>query len=171
MLDLSVNVSPVQLRHPQLIAEMGDILQKTGFPPEHLVLEITERGLVDTTEATDRTIQALLARGIRLAIDDFGSYQAGLGYIRRWPITIVKLDRSLVGELGENDRSREVVRAVISLAKALGMTVIGEGIEAAEQVTTLRELGCDRGQGYYFSPPLPPAEMGAFLQVETPLPV
>jgi len=82
-LDLSVNVSPVQLRHPDLVAEVEGILRETGFPPDHLVLEITERGLVDTTEAIDHTIQALLARGIRLAIDDFGSYQAGLGYIRR----------------------------------------------------------------------------------------
>ena len=171
MLDLSVNVSPVQLRHPELVAEVEGILSKTGFPPDYLVLEITERGLVDTTESTDRTIQALLARGIRLAIDDFGSYQAGLGYIRRWPINVVKLDRLLVGELDTNDRSRAVVRAVISLAKALDMTVIGEGIETAEQLTTLLELGCDRGQGFYFSPPLPAEELPAFLRNGTPLAV
>ena len=162
-LDLSVNVSPVQLRHPDLVAEVEGILRETGFPPDHLVLEITERGLVDTTEAIDHTIQALLARGIQLAIDDFGSYQAGLGYIRRWPVNIVKLDRTLVGELGRNDRSRAVVAAVVSLAKTLEMTVTGEGIESAEQLAMLRELGCDSGQGYYFSPPLPPDELAEFL--------
>lgn len=165
--ELSVNVSPVQLRHSELVSDIERILRDTGFPPDHLVLEITEQGLVDTTEATDRAVEALLALGMRLAIDDFGSYRAGLGYIRRWPINILKLDRTLVAELGKNERSRAVGGAVIALAQTLGMTVTGEGIETADQLATLRELKCDSGQGYYFSPALPPDELATLLEHAT----
>ncbi len=164
MLELSVNVSPVQIRHPDLVGQVKGVLRETGFPPERLVLEITERGLVDATEATDRTVEALIALGVQLAIDDFGAYQAGLGYLRRWPMHILKLDQTLVNDLGQNERSRAIVAAVVALAKTLGMTVTGEGIETAEQLAKLRELGCDWGQGYTLAPPLPAEELVAFLE-------
>ncbi len=164
MLQLSVNVSPVQLHTPDLVRQVEDVLWETGFPPEQLTLEITEQGLIDAAVATDRTMEALLALGVRLAIDDFGAYQAGLGYLRRWPIDVLKLDRTLVHDLGHNERSRAIVAAVVALANRLGMTVVGEGIETAEQLAMLRELGCEWGQGYFFAPPLPPAQLVAFVE-------
>ena len=164
MLELSVNVSPVQLHDPDLVRHVEDVLRATGFPPEQLTLEITEQGLVDAAVGTDRTVDALLALGVRLAIDDFGAYQAGLGYLRRWPMHVLKLDQSLVHDLGQNERSRAIVAAVVGLAKTLGMTVIGEGIETAGQLAILREAGCDWGQGYFFAPPLPSDQLVALSE-------
>lgn len=168
MLALSVNVSPVQLHSPDLVRQIVDVLRETGFPAAQLTLEITEQELVDAAVATDRTVEALLALGVRLAIDDFGAYQAGLGYLRRWPIDCLKIDRTLVYDLGQNERSRAIVAAVVALAKTLGMTVIGEGIETAEQLAILRKLGCDWGQGYFFAPPLPSDQLVGFVERRSP---
>jgi diguanylate cyclase (GGDEF)-like protein/PAS domain S-box-containing protein len=163
-LDVYVNVSPVQFQRSPLIEEVQAILAETLFPPERLVLEITEQGLLEDTLATDRTVAALQALGVHLAIDDFGAYQAGLGYLRRWPIENLKLDRSLVSELDRNARGRAIVAAVVGLGEALEMRVIGEGVETAEQLACLRELGCNGGQGFVLAPPLPPDELVAFVE-------
>ncbi|HEV2067537.1 MAG TPA: EAL domain-containing protein, partial [Thermomicrobiales bacterium] len=168
-LDLSVNVSPLQMRDPEMVVQVARILDATGFPPQRLVLEITEQGLVDATEATDRAVEALVGLGVRLAIDDFGAYQAGLGYLRRWPMGPLKLDRMLVGELEHNARSRAIVAAVVTLAATLGMTVIGEGIETAGQLATLRELGCNWGQGFALAVPQSAEELRPLLLRQTPI--
>ncbi len=168
-LELSVNVSPVQVRHPGLVGQVDRVLRETGLPPERLTLEITERGLVEDTEATDRTVEALKALGVRLAIDDFGAYQAGLGYLRQWPMDMLKLDQTLIADIDRDERGRAIVAAVVGLALALGMEVTGEGIETAEQLAWLRELGCTYGQGYLFAPALPPEELAAFLAQGRPV--
>jgi len=170
MLDMCVNISLVQVQHPDLVRQVERVLHETGFPPGQLLLEITEQGLVEDTEATDCTIEALKALGVRLAIDDFGAYQAGLGYLRRWPMDVLKLDRRLVADLDRDERSRAIVAAVVGLAQSLGMKVTGEGIETAEQLAKLRELGCDQGQGFIFVPPLPPDELVIFLERGKALP-
>jgi EAL domain-containing protein (putative c-di-GMP-specific phosphodiesterase class I) len=164
MLELCVNVSPLQARSPDLVGLVKGILRETGFPPGRLTLEITEQGLVENTEATDRTVKALKAFGVQLAIDDFGAYQAGLGYLRRWPMDMLKLDQTLVADLDRDERGRAIVAAVVGLAQSLGMGVTAEGIETAEQLARLRELGCNWGQGYFFTPPLSPDELVAFLR-------
>lgn len=164
MLEMCVNVSPGQVHHPDLVGQVRTILHETGFPPERLTLEITERGLVEDAEATDRTVAALQALGVHLAIDDFGAYQAGIGYLRRWPMDKLKVDQTLVADLDRDERCRAIVAAVVGLAHLLGMGVTGEGIETAEQVTRLREMGCNFGQGYFFAPPLPPDELVALLE-------
>lgn len=164
LLGLCVNVSPLQVRHPDLVGQVVGILRETGFPPEHLTLEITERGLIEDTEATDRVVRALKALGVQLAIDDFGSHQAGLGYLRRWPMDMIKLDQTLVADLDGDERSRAVVTAVVALAQALGMEVTGEGIETAAQLAQLRGLGCTWGQGYFFAPAMPADELVVFLE-------
>ena len=163
ILELSVNVSPVQVRHPGLVEQVDRVLRETGYPPERLILEITEQGLVEDTEATDRTVEELKSLGVQLAIDDFGAYQAGLGYLRRWPMDLLKLDRTLVTDIGRDERSRAIVAAVVGLGQALGMEVMGEGIETAEQLALLQELGCTWGQGHLFAPALPDGELVAFL--------
>jgi diguanylate cyclase (GGDEF)-like protein/PAS domain S-box-containing protein len=165
-INLYVNVSPLQFRDPAFIEQVERVLRETGFPPERLVLEITEQGLLEDTAATERTITQLQGLGVQLAIDDFGAYQAGLGYLRRWPIENLKLDRSLVAELDRNERSRAIVAAVLGLGESLGMKVIAEGIETAGQLAALRQLGCTAGQGYAFAPPLPPDALAAFITSE-----
>jgi diguanylate cyclase (GGDEF)-like protein len=164
MLELSVNVSPIQVHHPDLVEQVRQVLGETGLAPECLVLEITERGLVDATGVTDRTVAGLVELGARLGIDDYGAYQAGLGYLRRWPMNVIKLDRMLVTELNRNERSRAIVAAVSALATSLGMRVIGEGIESVEQLTKVRELGCAWGQGFLFAPPQSPQALAADLE-------
>lgn len=164
LLGLCVNVSPVQVRHPYLVGQAEKILRETGFPPQCLTLEITERGLVEDTEVTDRTVGALKALGLQLAIDDFGSYHAGLGYLRRWPMDMIKLDGSLVADLDRDERNRAIVAAVVDLARTLEMEVTGEGIETVGQLAHLRAIGCHWGQGYYFARPLPPEEFVLLLQ-------
>ena len=167
MLGLCVNVSPVQIRHPSLVMQVEHILHETGFPPGHLTLEVTEQGWVEDTEATDRTVTALKALGVKLAIDDFGSHHAGLGYLRRWPMDMIKVDRSLVFDLDRNERSRTILAAVVRLAQELGMEVTAEGIETRDQLARLQELRCHYGQGFTFAPPLPPNEMAALIEQDT----
>lgn len=130
-------------------------------------MEITEQGLVEDTEATDHAVAALKVLGVRLAIDDFGAYQAGLGYLLRWPMDMLKLDRTLVGNLDRDERRGAIVTAVVAMAQTLGMEVTAEGIETVEQLARLREVGCNWGQGYLFTPPLPPDELATFLQEGT----
>lgn len=161
---LSVNISPLQVRQPDLVGLVKRILHRTRLRPGRLILEITEQGLIENTEATDRTVKALRALGAQLAIDDFGAYQAGLGYLRHWPIDMLKLDRALVTELGRDERCWAIVAAVAGLSRTLGMVVTGEGIETPEQLEQLRKLGCNWGQGYFFTPALPPDEFVTFLK-------
>ncbi len=167
LLRLCVNVSPLQVRNPDLVGQVADTLRKTGYPPDHLTLEITERGLIEDTLASDETVAALKELGVHLAIDDFGSYQAGLGYLRRWPMDMIKLDRTLVADLDRDVRSRAVVTAVVVLAQTLGMEVIGEGIETVEQLALLRGLGCTWGQGHFFAPAMPAEELVVLLEQGT----
>jgi len=111
-LDLNVNVSPIQIRNPEPVGQVARILGATGFPPQRLVLEIAEQGLIDASEATNRTVSALRALGVRLAIDDFGTQVTSLGYPLRSPMHLIKLDRTLVSELDHAPRSRAIVAAV-----------------------------------------------------------
>jgi len=164
MLEMCVNVSPAQVRHPDLVGQVELILRETGLPPERLALEITEKGLVEDTDAADRAVGGLKTLGVNLAIDDFGAYHAGLGYLRRWPMDLLKLDRTLVADLERNERSRAIVAAVMGLAQTLDMKVVAEGVETKEQLARVRELGCTVGQGYYFARPLPPEELVVFLK-------
>jgi diguanylate cyclase (GGDEF)-like protein/PAS domain S-box-containing protein len=165
-LGMCVNISPVQIRHTEFVGQVEHVLHETGFPPDQLTLEITEQGLIDDTPAIDRTMAGLKALGVKRAIDDFGAHQAGIGYLRRWPMDMLKLDQSLVHTLEQDERSLAIVTAAVGLAQTLGMVVIGEGIETAEQVAQLRELGCACGQGYLFASPKPPEELVTVFEQE-----
>lgn len=166
--NIAVNLSPVQLEREDFLCRMDEIFQRTGVNPANIEFEITESALLRHTETVDDTLEALRQRGIRLAIDDFGTGYSSLSYLNTLPVQVLKIDRSFVSALIENDQTNnntsEIVRATIALAHNLGMSVVAEGIETAQQLALLQSFHCDFGQGYYFARPLPPADATALLQ-------
>jgi diguanylate cyclase (GGDEF)-like protein len=162
-LGVSVNVSGRQLRHPELVKDVGRVLQETGLEPGSLGLEITESVLVEDELSTLATLRELKCLGIKLMIDDFGTGYSSLSYLKRLPADFLKIDRSFIERLGEDPKDEGIVSAVIELARVLGMEAIAEGVENAEQAAHLRELGCHFAQGNLFSKPLPAEGVGALL--------
>ena len=162
-LSVSVNLSARQFQHPDLVAEVGAALASSGLDPSRLVLEITESVLMQTTTATIGKLADLRRIGVRLAIDDFGTGYSSLGYLERFPVDILKIDKTFIDGIGERGNRPVLARAIVQLGRALGLLVIAEGIERAEQATALRRLGCTRGQGYLFARPLPADEVEPLL--------
>ncbi|AGL18701.1 bifunctional diguanylate cyclase/phosphodiesterase [Actinoplanes sp. N902-109] len=164
---VSVNVSPRQLREPDFAAQVFAALSDSGLPPSSLILEITEGVLVASgavTEQAIRHLSTLRARGVKVAVDDFGTGYSSLAYLRDLPIDHVKIDKSFMPVPGTADQAaRTMVKAIIDLAAGLELGTIAEGVETAEQVRLLRELGCDRAQGFYFARPLPAEEVAPLL--------
>lgn len=155
---VAVNLSARQIHQGNLPALMQDILQHSHLDPENLKLELTETFLIHETEETIQTLRELKAMGIHLYIDDFGAGYASLRYLKSFPIDGIKLDQSLIQNLPHSANDAAIVMAVISLAKALGLQVIAEGVESQQQVDFLEEYGCDAMQGYWIAPPLPANE-------------
>ena len=155
---VAVNLSARQIHQGNLPALMQDILKHSHLDPEHLKLELTETFLIHETEETIQTLRELKAMGIHLYIDDFGAGYASLRYLKSFPIDGIKLDQSLIQNLPHSTNDAAIVMAVISLAKAIGLQVIAEGVESQEQVDFLEEYGCDAMQGYWIAPPLPANE-------------
>ena len=155
---VAVNLSARQIHQGNLPALMQDILKHSHLDPEHLKLELTETFLIHETEETIQTLRELKAMGIHLYIDDFGAGYASLRYLKSFPIDGIKLDQSLIQNLPHSTNDAAIILAVISLAKALGLQVIAEGVESQEQVDFLEEYGCDAMQGYWIAPPLPANE-------------
>ena len=156
---LSVNLSARELGEPGLITTVRAALAETGIDPARLCLEITETVLMDDVDSSIHALHALKALGVRLAIDDFGTGYSSLSYLRRFPVDVVKLDRSFVSGLGTDPAATAIVAAAVNLSHALGLSVVAEGVETPEQLVVLRALRCDRGQGYHWSRPLPPAQL------------
>jgi diguanylate cyclase (GGDEF)-like protein/PAS domain S-box-containing protein len=161
---VSVNLSPRQFKHPQLLDDIKCALENTGFAPHCLKLEITESVGLDNTEATVNTLKGLKSAGIHIAIDDFGTGYSALSYLKHYPIDSLKLDRSFVSGLGNNLEDTAIIHAVMAFARILNLKVIAEGIETAEQLAQLRAFGCSWGQGYFFAKPLPPADAQQLLE-------
>jgi EAL domain-containing protein (putative c-di-GMP-specific phosphodiesterase class I) len=139
------------------------VLRRTGFDGSCLDLDITETVYVRTLEGNTAALDRLGAIGVKISIDDFGVGYSSLSYLKRLPADALKIDRTFVRGLGKDVEGAAIVRMVIDLAHTLGMEVIAEGVEAWAQAALLKELGCDMGQGFYFSRPLPPEEVPAFL--------
>lgn len=152
---ISVNLSARQFAQPDLVEQVQQALQGSGLPAAHLRLEITESAVMANAESAVRTLQALKELDVSLAIDDFGTGYSSLSYLHRFPVDTLKIDRSFVGALGKDKHATVIVSAVVALAHTLGLDVTAEGIETAEQLARLRAVGCDRAQGFYFSPPVP----------------
>ncbi len=164
-LTLSVNLSPRQFQKPFLVADIAAALHESGLPARCLKLEITEGVLMRDVEATIRTLWELKNLGLQIAIDDFGTGYSSLAYLKRLPLDVLKIDRSFVSGIGQNQEDTAIVRAIMALASALNLKVTGEGIETVEQAALLGEWGCDRGQGYLFSKPIDNQATSALLQV------
>jgi EAL domain-containing protein (putative c-di-GMP-specific phosphodiesterase class I) len=160
---ISVNLSPRQFLEPTLVEDIAMILRQTGLPADLLELEITEGAVMEDPNAARVTLQRLHDLGISLAIDDFGTGYSSLGYLKRFPVSVLKIDQSFVRGLGQDEQDSAIVRGVIALAQSLNLTVTAEGIETLEQLGQLRDLGCNHGQGYLLSRPLNPDALGKLL--------
>ena len=157
---INVNLSPRQLGTYELTDQVRTVLANTGIRRGSLCLDITESGLmVDTAEALAR-LTSLHALGVRLSIDDFGTGYSSLTYLKRFPVDSLKIDRTFVDGLGIEPEDTAIVAAVIGLAHSLGLVAVAEGVETVEQLSRLRTMGCDLGQGYYFGRPAPPETFG-----------
>ncbi len=162
-LRVAVNLSAVQFRNAGLVEQVAAILRETGLAAEWLELEVTEGALMEDSAATLETLRSLRALGLQLSLDDFGTGYSSLSYLQRLPLSNLKVDKSFVSGLPHDRANLAIVRAIVSLAKNLGFTVTAEGIETREQAMMLGDLASDMLQGYYFSKPVPPAEITALL--------
>jgi EAL domain-containing protein (putative c-di-GMP-specific phosphodiesterase class I) len=162
-LAVSVNLSPRQLHDAELVATAAYALADAGVRPDALTVEITENLLLKDTELAKSRLGALRALGVKVAVDDFGTGYSSLAYLDRYPVDILKIDRSFVEPLGVSPKSAALVRSIIELASALEIEPIAEGVEDARQRETLRSLGCRRAQGFFFSRPVPADELSALL--------
>lgn len=160
---ISVNLSPRQLAQPDIVSTVYDALEESGLPGESLWLELTETAVMGAGPEISARLTELKALGVRLAIDDFGAGYTSLSHLRRFPIDVLKLDKAFVQGLGREKRDASIAEAVISLARALGMTTVAEGIETAEQLAVLEELGCDLGQGWLFARAQPAGDAAALM--------
>ena len=158
-LRISVNISGRHLEDPALPLAVEQALQRSGLKPEKLRLELTETALAGDVNASSDALQRVRALGVSLAIDDFGTGYSSFGQLADLPFDVLKIDRSMVMRLDNQATGRNVVPGIISMAHQLGLRVVAEGIETAEQRDALRELSCDYGQGYLFSKPIPGEEM------------
>ncbi|HSK82886.1 MAG TPA: PAS domain S-box protein [Rubrobacter sp.] len=165
-LNLSVNLSAVQLRSAALVCTVEETLRKTGLDPSRLSLDVTETAYIRVLEGNASSLDRLKKLGVSISIDDFGAGYSSLSYLKRLPADILKIDKSFVKGLGNDLEDTAIVRAVIDLSHTLGIKVVAEGVEIRELVTLLAEMGCDFAQGYYFSRPLPPEEVPRFLAAQ-----
>jgi diguanylate cyclase (GGDEF)-like protein/PAS domain S-box-containing protein len=165
---VSINLSARQLQEPSLVSEVAQALDAFNLDPRCLKLEITESVMMHDAEGAVATLQALKALGVRLAMDDFGTGYSSLAYLQRFPIDTLKVDRSFVERLVADADSRAIVRSIVMLARGLALEVTAEGVETIEQLSTLRALGFDRGQGYYFARPMGATDLVALLKGDGP---
>jgi len=155
---VSVNVSTVQIMQKDFILHMQGIISEAGVSPERLIMEITETALMESFEASCEKISVLRAWGVGFSLDDFGTGYSSLNYLRKLPVSTLKLDKCFIDELLWDERQRMVVKTIIDISHQLAMTVVAEGVEEAAQMELLRELGCDCIQGYHLGRPVAPEE-------------
>ena len=163
-LRMAINLSTVQLHHSELPRVVNNLLQVYRLPPKSLELEVTETGLMEDISTAAQHLLSLRRSGALIAIDDFGTGYSSLSYLKSLPLDKIKIDKSFVQDLLEDEDDATIVRAIIQLGKSLGMQVIAEGVETAEQEAYIIAQGCHEGQGYLYSKPLPARELTLFLK-------
>ncbi len=166
-LSVAVNLSGKHFGHPALVEQIKTVIAETGIDPASLKLELTESAVMENAETAILMLKQIKETGVQISIDDFGTGYSSLSYLHRFPIDLLKVDRSFVSAMEENSENGEIVRTVIALAKALNLKVVAEGIESIHQFHQLRILGCEYGQGYLFSKPLPVADIERLLEDNT----
>jgi PAS domain S-box-containing protein len=164
LLTMSVNVSGRQFKQPDIVEQVEKVVRETQVEPTTIKLEVTETVTMDNAEKTIRVVQGLKNLGVRLSIDDFGTGYSSLSYLRRFPMSTLKIDRSFVHNLPSNPENLEIVRTILTLARSLGMDVVAEGAETADEIEHLKALDCDFGQGYFFSKPVDSEQAGNLLR-------
>jgi PAS domain S-box-containing protein len=166
-LTLSVNISPVQLRDRSISGKIRSLVEKAGFPPRQLMIEITESGLVGNMELALAIAEDLKALGIRLALDDFGTGYSSLRHLHSLPLDEIKIDRSFVHSMSYRRESRKIAAAIVGLGQSLGLTTVAEGVEDKAHADMLFYLGCDLGQGWLYGPPVSATELPAIVARES----
>jgi diguanylate cyclase (GGDEF)-like protein len=161
---MAVNLSPRQFVDERLLQDIDDALAASGMSPVLLQLEVTESMVMRNVSRAVKVLDAIQSRGIRLAIDDFGTGYSSMSLMKQFPIDTIKIDRSFVRDLPKDSEDQAIAQAIISMGKALGMTVVAEGVETTEQETFLRDHACDEMQGFLFSKPVPPQQMADLLR-------
>jgi EAL domain-containing protein (putative c-di-GMP-specific phosphodiesterase class I) len=162
-LRLSVNLSARQVRRPNLVGTVRAALEASGLDPSCLELELTESMMMQNVDATRATLQALNEMGVRLSVDDFGTGYSSLGYLKRFPIDTLKIDRSFVRDVTTDHDDAAIVTAIIAMAHRLRLRVVAEGVESEEQVEFLRKYACDDLQGYLLGRPVPAEQFAEWL--------
>ncbi|HTB03845.1 MAG TPA: GAF domain-containing protein [Bradyrhizobium sp.] len=161
---MAVNLSPRQFVDEHLLQDIDEALAASGMSPVLLQLEVTESMVMRNVSRAVKVLDAIQSRGIRLAIDDFGTGYSSMSLMKQFPIDTIKIDRSFVRDLPRDSEDQAIAQAIISMGKALGMTVVAEGVETVEQQTFLRDHACDEMQGYLFSKPVPPRQLAELLR-------
>lgn len=159
-LSISVNLSAKQLMHPSLTSQVREILRQTGLGPDRLKLEVTESTVMEHSETSLAVLSGLKDLGVSLSTDDFGTGYSSLSYLHHFPFDRLKIDRSFISKMDEDEKSGAIVTTILMLGHNLDMEVVAEGIETPAQLEFLRRQGCRIGQGYLFSPPVPASEAG-----------
>ena len=160
---IAVNLSPLQVHDGSIVDTVRSALAESGVPPSRLMLEITEGVLIDNPEEMVRRIEDLHALGVRVALDDFGSGYSNLSYLQRFPLDKLKIDRSFVTALGSSANGGVIIQAIVALGRALGLSILVEGVETEQQRVLLRLAGCDEMQGFLFAKPAPPAAIDRLI--------
>ena len=168
-LSMAVNMSAKQFQQQDVPSLVGDALRRTGLPAECLELELTESTLMHNTDAAVETMRQLKSLGVRLALDDFGTGYSSLSYLKRFPIDVLKIDKSFTFDVTSDEGAASITRAIIAMARSLNMITVAEGVETREQLEFLGALGCDVMQGYHISRPLPVDRMTALLGAGLPV--
>jgi EAL domain-containing protein (putative c-di-GMP-specific phosphodiesterase class I) len=161
---VSVNLSGKHFAEKDLVKQIETIIKETGIEPRSLKLELTESAVMENAESVILMLKQIRELGVQLSIDDFGTGYSSLSYLHRFPINTLKVDRSFVSTMEDGSENGEIVRTVVALAKTLGLDIVAEGIESIHQLHQLRILGCEYGQGYLFSRPVPVEEAERLLE-------
>jgi diguanylate cyclase (GGDEF)-like protein len=169
-LRIAVNISPIHFRQPNFLAIVRGALHAHDLEPRYLEIELTETTVMDHAESSVQILEELSRMGVIVSIDDFGTGYSSMSYLRRFPIDKLKIDRSFINDLTTNSDAASIVKAIISLAHSLRLKVIAEGVETAEQLQQLRELGCDQFQGFYRSGAVLPGEIENFVKLTRDVP-
>jgi EAL domain-containing protein (putative c-di-GMP-specific phosphodiesterase class I) len=168
-LSMAVNLSARQLQRPEIVGEIAETLMETGLDPASLILEITESVMMQDMDLSIQRLAELKELGVKLAVDDFGTGYSSLNYIRRFPVDILKVDKSFVDGVNLGGEESALTAAIIELAGILKLRPVAEGIERADQLEKLLDLKCDLGQGFYFARPLPPEGIDELLSARRTL--
>jgi diguanylate cyclase (GGDEF)-like protein/PAS domain S-box-containing protein len=167
---MAINISPRQFQDPNLLADIAQMIEETGIPPALLEFEITESMIMHDIDRAVENLRAMKGLGVRVAIDDFGTGYSSLSQLKRFPVDTLKVDRSFIRDIPGNTEDRAITEAIISMGKSLGVVVVAEGVETAEQQAFLSGRACDEMQGFYFSRPSPPNEFADLLRSHVPAP-